>query len=97
MDELRADFWAMRGYRRTWKWFPSFNDQMLAGEKEKKKKQQEPILFPSCLPGIKLMFGFQGPDAHQCYNWLVVIQIATQGAQVISPAASAASCLPVFG
>lgn len=39
---------------------------------------------------------FQGPDAHQCYGWLVVIQIATQGAQAISPAASVASCLPRF-
>ena len=33
----------------------------------------------------------EAPDAHQCYNWLAAIQIATRGARVISPAASAAS------
>lgn len=49
-----------------------------------------------CPRGIELMGWFPGPDAHQCYGWLVVIQIATQGAQAISPAASVASCLPRF-
>lgn len=87
---------ATGGYRDMWKW--CFHHLMIKClQVKKKKKTKQPILFPSCLTGIKLMFGFQGPDAHQCYNWLVVIQIATQGAQVISPAASAASCLPVFG
>lgn len=40
-----------------------------------------------------LFLRFQGLDAHQWYNWLLV----TQGAQVIIPAASVASCLLVFG
>lgn len=36
-------------------------------------------------------------EAHLCYNWLLVIQIATEGAWVISPAASVVSSLLVFG
>lgn len=64
---------------------------------EKSPPAPRPLLPTALCPrGMELMGWFQGPDAHQCYGWLVVIQIATQGAQAISPAASVASCLPRF-
>ena len=55
------------------------------------RKLMRGLVFSSFFFFFFVFFFFGAPDAHQCYNWLAAIQIATRGAQVISPAASAAS------